>query len=136
LLTEKLISGGNVPAIEAAVLEMTEIQVPTVRREPMYLEIGKTFNLALDYLDPLSGVSPDLSGWTATLSVRTAPGGPQLYQKALATSASDGKFRLTIPPADSVGFHFVQGDYEISATDTSSNVISLLTGTIYVHLGD
>lgn len=126
----------EVPAPVQAVNELLEIQVPTDRRNGLYVEVGRTFNYLFDYLDPASGATVDITGWTATLTVRTAPGGPQLYQLALETQADAGKFALTIPSSATGAFDFVQGDYEVVASDTSGNVISLVSGTMYVTLGD
>lgn len=134
LLTEHNLAEPAPPV--AAVNELQEIQVPTDRRNSLHVEVGRTFSFALDYLDPATGASVDITGWTATLTVRTAPGGPQLYQTVLETDAADGRFVLGIPSTDTANFEFVQGDYETVALDTTGNSISLVTGTMYVTLGD
>lgn len=133
LLTETFDEPIN--TLDAPVLEVSEMQVPTNRRQAMYVEQGRTFSYWLDYLDPRSATTVDLTGWTATLTVKTAPGGVQLYTVALSVDVSDCRFVLTIPDTDSANFAFTQGAYEIVATDTSSNSISLLNGTMIVSEG-
>lgn len=134
ILNEKLFTG-NEP-VDAAVVATTQFDVPTVRRLSLFVESGRSANFTFNYLDPTSGTIVDITGWSAQITVRTAPGGPILMQQALSVDVSDCAFIFADNGANTSGYGFVQGDYEVVATDGSGNSISLCNGTMFVGLGD
>lgn len=82
-----------------------------------------------------AGAEPvDLTGYTALLQIRTAPGGTLLYDASsnITLGGTAGTIALNIPAATTAGFTWSVGVYDLLLTSSQGVATRLLTGNVTV----
>lgn len=103
------------------------------------IEQGSDWERQYPILDPVTGVPiADFAGWSARGQVRVAYGSsaPE-YEWSVAAgnlALAAGKLTIRVPAADSSGWAWVKGVYDIELTDPSGAPGRVDSGTVLVEL--
>lgn len=86
--------------------------------------------------DPATGGPLDMTGWSADAQVRASAEDPTvLYEWSTALGnleLGDGTLTISVPPADSLGWEWRQGVYDILVTNPSAQVALVAEGNLFV----